>query len=60
MQKYDDKHNDDGEHHDGEVNGLHVKVEFHDQISAAAASAPSLQGCTKWVVFSSPPSAQSS
>ena len=43
MQKYDDKYNDDGEHHDSEVDGLHVKVEFHDEVAASAPSAPALQ-----------------
>ena len=39
MQKYDDKDNDDGEHHDGEVDGLHVKVQFHDEVSTSAPPA---------------------
>ena len=39
MQKYDDKDNDDGEHHDGEIDSLHVKVKLHDEVSACASSA---------------------
>jgi hypothetical protein len=43
MQKYNDKYNDDCEHHDGEVDGLDVKVKSHNQVSASASSAPTLQ-----------------
>ena len=63
MQEYDDKDNDDGEHHDGQVDGLNVKVEFHDEVSAGASSAPTFQrlrGGANQIVFSSPPSEQSS
>ena len=63
MQKYDDKDNNDGDHHDGQVDGLHVKVELHDEVSASASPAPAfkrVRGCSQQIVFSFPPPAQTS
>ena len=55
MQKDDDKYNDNNYHHDGEVDGLHIEVDLHDQIPTGAPLAPAFQRLQSSAISLPPP-----
>ena len=55
MQKDDDKYNDNNYHHDGEVDGLHIEVDLHDQIPTGASLASAFQRLQSGAISLPPP-----
>ena len=55
MQKDDDKYNDNNYHHDGEVDGLHIEVDLHDQIPTGAPLASAFQRLQSGALSLPPP-----
>ena len=55
MQKDDDKYNDNNYHHDGEVDGLHIEVDLHDQIPTSTPLASAFQRLQSGALSLPPP-----